>query len=148
MRRRGTPPKRYGTPTVSPEPQALDPASGFKVPLKNLVRQWDNQLIDFRFVDKRNPQDFVRGVKDNMALPYARPEPPDQFVAQNIIWQSPSAIPVTIFTQANVPLLTQDGDDIISQMPQPLTDTAPEVFMTMQDGSPIMTQGVLQGADL
>lgn len=89
MRRRGgTPPKRYGTPTVPAEPQALDPASGFKVPLKNLVRQWDNQLVDYRFVDKRNPQDFVRGVKDNMALPYSRPEPPDTFVAGPIIWQS------------------------------------------------------------
>ena len=80
MRRRGTLPKRYGTPTCAPEPQAVDPASGFKVPLRNLVRQWDNDLIDYRFVDKRNPQDFVRGVRDDMSLPYARPEQPDVFV--------------------------------------------------------------------
>lgn len=84
---RGRRSKRYGTPTVEPEPQAIDPASGFKVPLRNLVRQWDNQLVDCRFVDKRNPQDFVRGVKDVQTLPYARPEPPDVFVAFNIIWE-------------------------------------------------------------
>lgn len=89
-RRPGIPAKRYGTPTCAPEPQAIDPASGFKVPLKNLVRQWDNQLIDFRFVDKRNPQDYVRGVKDDQSLPYARPEPPNQYVAEPIIWQDGS----------------------------------------------------------
>lgn len=85
LRRRG---KRNGTPTGEPTPQAIDPASGFKVPLSNLVRQWDNELIDRRFVDKRNPQDFVRGVRDNQALPYSRPEPPDVFVAGPIIWET------------------------------------------------------------
>lgn len=106
MRRRfsgGTPPKRYGTPTVAPEPQAIDPASGFKVPLKNLVRQWDGQLVDYRYVDKRNPQDFVRGVKDNMALPYARPESPDVYLAINIIWQNGDF------------MTTQEGGSIITQ---------------------------------
>ena len=89
MRRRGgNGGKKYGTPTGAPEPQAIDPASGFKVPLSNLVRQWDNQLVDKRFVDKRNPQDFVRGVKDDQSLPYARPEPPDEYVAGPILWQS------------------------------------------------------------
>lgn len=34
MRRRGG--KRYGTPTGEPVPQAIDPASGFKVPLSSL----------------------------------------------------------------------------------------------------------------
>lgn len=84
MRRRG---KHYGTPTGEPVPQAIDPASGFKVPLSNLRRQWDNQLIDYRFIDKRNPQDYVRGIKDDQSLPYARPESPDVFVAGNIIWE-------------------------------------------------------------
>lgn len=101
--RGGTPPKRYGTPTVAPEPQAIDPASGFKVPLKNLVRQWDNQLVDYRFVDKRNPQDFVRGIKDNMTLPYARPEPPDNFIAGNIIWQN------------NAFMTAQDGEALLTE---------------------------------
>jgi len=85
-RRRGG--RHYGTPTGEPVPQAIDPASGFKVPLSNLVRQWDGELVDYRFVDKRNPQDFVRGVRDTQALPYARPEPPDQFVAGPIIWET------------------------------------------------------------
>lgn len=80
--------KLYGTPAGEPKPQAIDPASGFKVPLSDLVRQWDNELIDRRFVDKRNPQDFVRGVKDDQSLPYSRPESPDTYIAGPIIWQS------------------------------------------------------------
>jgi hypothetical protein len=79
--------KRYGIPTGEPVPQAVDPASGFKVPLSNLVRQWDNQLVDRRFVDKRNPQDFVRGIKEDVSLPYARPEAPDIFIALPLLWQ-------------------------------------------------------------
>lgn len=75
---------RYRKPYY-PEPQAIDPASGFKVPLSSLVKQWDGELIHDRFVDKRNPQDFVRGVKDRQDLPYARPETPDIAVALNLI---------------------------------------------------------------
>lgn len=97
---------RYGTPTGPPQPQAIDPASGFKVPLSNLVRQWDNQLVDYRFVDKRNPQDFVRGVKDVQTLPYARPETPNTFVAVPLLWQDGSLM----FGQDGSILLTEGLD--------------------------------------
>jgi hypothetical protein len=82
--------KRFGTPTGAPKPQAIDPASGFKVDLDRLVRQWDNQLIFDRYVDKRNPQDFVRGIKDDQSLPFARPEAPNQYIAQPLIWEDGS----------------------------------------------------------
>ena len=75
---------RYRKPYF-PEPQAIDPASGFKVPLSSLVKQWDGELIHDRFVDKRNPQDFLRGVKDKQSLPYSRPEMPDVSVSINLI---------------------------------------------------------------
>lgn len=107
MRRRGA--KRYGMPTVNPPvPQALDPASGFKVPHSNLVRQWDGQLVDYRFVDIRNPQDFVRGIKDNMALPDPRPESPDAFVAAPILWED-----------GDFMMTESDGDVIYSEGTNP-----------------------------
>jgi hypothetical protein len=106
--RGGTPPKKYGTPTVGPEPQAIDPASGFKVPLKNLVKQWDGQLVDYRYVDRRNSQDFVRGVKDDQSLPYARPETPDTFIAGPLIWQDGSLM----FGEDGSILLTQGIDPL------------------------------------
>jgi hypothetical protein len=141
MRRRGgTPPKKYGTPTVFPEPQAIDPASGFKVPLKNLVRQWDNQLVDYRYVDKRNPQDFVRGVKDNMALPYSRPEQPNQYIAGNIIWQNPTEQQVELLDQDGDMLEQQDSSPILSQSTVPLGPSS-EIIMTTQTGNALLDQG-------
>jgi len=104
MRRRG---KVYGTPTSEPVPQAIDPASGFKVPLANLERQWDNQMIDRRFIDKRNPQDYVRGVRDDQSLPFARPETPDTFVAQPLVWEDGSL------------MFAEDGDILLSEGIQP-----------------------------
>lgn len=55
-------------------------ASGFKYPMDQLVRQWDGALVHRRFVDKRNPQDFVRGVADRQVPPTSRPEAPDVFI--------------------------------------------------------------------
>lgn len=100
MRRRG---KINGTPTGEPVPQAIDPASGFKVPLSNLRKQWDNQMVDCRFVDKRNSQDFVRGVKDDQSLPFARPESPNTFIALPLLWEDGSF------------MFEEDGEIILSE---------------------------------
>ncbi len=78
--------KVLGTPTVNPpEPQAIDDYSGFKVPLSQLKKDW--QGLYTVSPDVRNPQDFVRGVKDVQNLPFARPEAPNVFVAGPILWQ-------------------------------------------------------------
>lgn len=58
-------------------------ASGFDFPLSEAVRQWDGALVHRRFVDKRNPQDFVTSVRDNRPLPFSRPEPADVFLSTN-----------------------------------------------------------------
>lgn len=78
--------KRMGTPTQSPRPQGIDDWSGFKVNLSDLRLEWDNlRTVD---PDRRNPQDFVRGVKDDQSLPFARPEAPDEYVAQPLLWEN------------------------------------------------------------
>lgn len=110
-RRRGG--KRWGTPTGEPKPQAIDPASGFKVDLDQLERQWDNQLIDKRFIDKRNPQDYLRGIKDDQSLPYSRPEPPDVYVAGPILWQDGLTF---VIAQNGVDVLLTEGVDAIETL--------------------------------
>jgi hypothetical protein len=55
-------------------------ASGFKIKASQSVRQWDGAIVDRRFVDRRNPQDFVKGVREDSSVPFARPEGPDIFV--------------------------------------------------------------------
>lgn len=67
-----------------PEQQAICDASGFKVPISRLVRQWDGAMVCREFVDKRNPQDFVTGVRDNSAPRLSRPEAPDTFLASPV----------------------------------------------------------------
>lgn len=71
-------------PHYSPGPNAICDWTGFKVKLRDLVRQWDGAMVKYDQCDKRNPQDFVRGVPDKMALPYSRPEGPDVFIEPGI----------------------------------------------------------------
>lgn len=85
-------------------PKAIDPASGFEVRLSDLVKQYDGELVARRFVDRQNPQDFATGATDNMALPYSRPEPPDRFMAFNILWED-----------GYTPILEENGSAILSQ---------------------------------
>lgn len=62
-------------------PNAICDASGFKVKLRDLVKQWDGAMVAQRFVDRcQHPQDFVKGVPDRSDLPFARPETPDVFI--------------------------------------------------------------------
>lgn len=77
--------------------------SGFKFPLEELVKQWDGAYVHRRFVDARQPQDFVRGVADRQALPFTRPEVSDVFIAR------------TFTTEEGVALLTEDGQPLITE---------------------------------
>jgi hypothetical protein len=84
--------RRRRDPRGYPVPQAIDPASGFKVPLGDLVKQWDGEMVAREFVDRRNPQDFPYTGGDREALPYSRPESPDRFVALPILWEDDSTV--------------------------------------------------------
>lgn len=91
-----------------PEPQAIDPASGFKVPHRNLVRQWDGEYVDRRFVDKRNPQDLIRARADSHVIDNPRPEPPDVFVLTEIIWEDESG---PVLLESGGPTLLEATND-------------------------------------
>ena len=84
--------KRRRIPTSDRGARALDPASGFKIYNEDLVRQWDNEFVDYRFVDERNPQDFVRGIPDRQVVPNARPEPPDVYIVEQICLENGTPI--------------------------------------------------------
>jgi len=53
---------------------------GFKYKAEELRRRWDGVMCCPEDWEIRHPQDFVRGVKDQRALPWTRPEPPDVFI--------------------------------------------------------------------
>lgn len=69
-------------PPRDPKPQAIDDQTGFKVDLDKLRKQWDGMLtVD---PDRRNPQDHLKGIRDDPSLPYSRPEPDDVFATDYI----------------------------------------------------------------
>lgn len=70
--------------TDHPGARAICDASGFKCFSDQLVRQWDGAMVLPRFLDKRNPQDFVTGVRDE-PRPSLRPEAPDAFITTPIL---------------------------------------------------------------
>lgn len=43
------------------------------------TRTWDNFYVCKHHKEERNPQDFVRGVRENQSLPWTRPMPPNDF---------------------------------------------------------------------
>ena len=46
-------------------------------------KTWDNFYVCSHHKEVRNPQDFLRGVKDDQSVPWTRPEAPDSFVPQS-----------------------------------------------------------------
>lgn len=53
---------------------------GKKYKFTNLKHTWDGLYVCSKCFEIRQPQDFVKGVKDNPSVTIARPENPDEFV--------------------------------------------------------------------
>lgn len=56
-----------------------DDRSGFPQRAERTRTQWNNIIVDESLWEPRQPQDLVRGVKDDQTVPYARPLPPNHF---------------------------------------------------------------------
>lgn len=63
--------------------QGICQRSGFIFPMSELVREWTGLLVHRRFVDKRNPQDFLRAVRETPPPRVFSPEPADVFISGN-----------------------------------------------------------------
>lgn len=59
---------------------------GRKEKSSNGVKTWDNHYVCRHHKEVRNPQDFIKGVRENPSLPWQRSQPPDTFVPG---WSSP-----------------------------------------------------------
>lgn len=53
--------------------------TGWKVRAPRMKLEWDNLMIRKESWEPRQPQDFVRGVRDDQTVPIARPRQVDQF---------------------------------------------------------------------
>jgi hypothetical protein len=52
---------------------------GRKLKSSQVSKEWTGLIVCRNCLDERHPQDFVRGVRDNMQVPIARPYPPLSF---------------------------------------------------------------------
>jgi hypothetical protein len=48
------------------------------------VKTWDNHYVCQHHKEQRNPQDFLAGVRQSMALPWTRPKVADQYVTTRV----------------------------------------------------------------
>ena len=59
---------------------AICEVCGFKFKASELRRRWDGLMVCSEDWEIRQPQDFVRGVRDQRPLPFTSPEDTDTFV--------------------------------------------------------------------
>lgn len=50
--------------------------TGFKVRAEDTRQEWNGQIVDKRVFERRHPQDFVKGRRDDVAVPNPRPDIP------------------------------------------------------------------------
>lgn len=88
---------------------AICDVCGFQYKLSQLKKRWDGLMTCDIDWEPRQPQDFVRGVKDQRRVPDARPEPPDTFVTGFVttpIGATSITVTASPFTFANPTSLT------------------------------------------
>lgn len=56
--------------------------TGFKVRASRTQKEWTGLLVRSKSWERRHPQDFVRGARDNQVVPEPRPRQTDLFIAQ------------------------------------------------------------------
>ena len=60
---------------------AICDACGFKYKASKLRKRWDGLMVCEKDWEPRQPQDFVRGVKEDQSVAFTRPESADTFLA-------------------------------------------------------------------
>lgn len=66
---------------------------GCKAKSGRAMKTWNNLYVCKHHKEIRNPQDFIRGVKDDQTVPFSRPRGPDIFVPDICYLQGTNAIP-------------------------------------------------------
>lgn len=57
---------------------------GFKYKASQTRLQWNNLLACSKCYEERHPQDFVRGIRDDMRVPIPRPDSEPVFITEDI----------------------------------------------------------------
>jgi hypothetical protein len=68
---------------------AICDVCGRKFKFSRLRQKWDNTWACEQDWEPRQPQDYLKGIKDNMSVPLSRPDPPNLFIQDEIVTESP-----------------------------------------------------------
>lgn len=90
----------------------IDDRSGFRFRAERTKKQWDNLIVAERFWEIRQPQDFVRGVRDDQTVPEARPRPAYSFDGNSQSTLAQTALYGQNFVVINAPFAVVAGNTI------------------------------------
>lgn len=68
---------------------AICDVCGRKFKFSRLRQKWDNTWACEQDWEPRQPQDYLRGIPDNMSVPLSRPDPPPLFIQDEIVTETP-----------------------------------------------------------
>jgi hypothetical protein len=68
---------------------------GKKYKFSQLKKRWDGLYVCEREWEPRHPQDYLKGIRDNMSVPISRPEAGNSFIDQ-IGWSVSSIISIVV----------------------------------------------------
>ena len=68
---------------------AICDVCGRKFKFSRLRQKWDNTWACEQDWEPRQPQDYLRGIPDNMSVPLSRPDPPTLFLQDEVVTESP-----------------------------------------------------------
>jgi hypothetical protein len=68
---------------------AICDVCGRKFKFSRLRQKWDNTWACEQDWEPRQPQDYLKGIKDNMSVPLSRPDPPNLFIQDEIVTETP-----------------------------------------------------------
>lgn len=76
---------------------------GAKTKSGDAMKTWNGLYVCKHHREARNPQDFIRGVRDDPSVPWSRPEAPDQFVNNYCTLQGKNAVPAFAIPGCAIP---------------------------------------------
>ncbi len=107
-----------------------DDRTGFPQRAERTKKEWNGYLVDETVWEARQPQDLVKGVKDQQSVPDARPLPPNVFVGPTFVQLSEAAVVNQIVLDLESTAGFFDGASVSIMMDNGVN------FTTTEDGPP------------
>lgn len=68
--------------------KAICDVCGWEYFASQLKKRWDGLMVCNQDWEVRHPMDFLKGRKEDLSLPWTRPEPTDEFVEVTYIFEA------------------------------------------------------------